>query len=143
MPLPAIVGILAAPVLDLIGKVIDRAIPDPAQRAAAQLEILKMQQAGEFKQLEADLQLALAQVDVDKIEAASDSLFKGGWRPMIGWLCGAGLFYSFVMQPTLPWVAAVVGWDAPALPSLESDVLMTLLFGMLGLGAYRTYEKTR
>jgi hypothetical protein len=142
MPFP-LLGTLVAPVIELINKVIDRAIPDPAQQAAAKIELLKLQQAGEFKQLEADLQLALAQIDVNKIEAGSDGFFRSGWRPSIGWLCASGLFYSFILQTTLPWFAAVVGWNAPPLPKLEMDVLMTLLFGMLGLGAYRTYEKTR
>ena len=46
--------------LDAGLKVLDRVLPDPAQKAAAQLELLKLQQSGEFRQLEADLQLALA-----------------------------------------------------------------------------------
>ena len=122
-------------------KVLDRVLPDPTQKAAAQLELLKLQQAGEFKQLEADLQLALAQTEINKVEAASPDLFKSGWRPGAGWICVSGLFYQFLFQPLAAWSSSIHGWPAP--PVLELGDLYGLLFGMLGLGAYRSFEKTK
>ena len=127
--------------LDAGLKVLDRVLPDPAQKAAAQLELLKLQQAGEFKQLEADLQLALAQTEVNKVEAASADPFKSGWRPAAGWVCVLGLLYQFLLQPLLAWGSVIQGYAAP--PVLELGDLYGLLFGMLGLGAYRSFEKTR
>ena len=129
-------------VIEAALKIVDKVIPDPAAKAAAQLEVLKMHQAGEFKQLEADLQLALGQVEINKIEAASDDPFKSGWRPFIGWVCGAGFATQFVVGPWGTWIAALN--DHPvAFPSMDMATMMPLLFGMLGLGAFRTYEKTR
>jgi len=127
--------------LDAGLKVLDRVLPDPAQKAAAQLELLKLQQAGEFKQLEADLQLALAQTEVNKVEAASADPFKSGWRPAAGWVCVLGLLYQFLLQPLLAWGSVIQGYAAP--PVLELGDLYGLLFGMLGLGAYRSFEKTK
>lgn len=120
-------------------KLIDRLIPDPAQKSAAQLELLKLQQQGEFKHLEAELQTNLAQIEVNKTEAGSSSLFKSGWRPAVGWVCVLGLGYQFLARPLLAWASSGMGWTVP--PTLELGDLMTLLFGMLGLGALRSKEK--
>lgn len=133
---------LIGPLFDVVGKVFDRVWPDPEKKAAAQMELLKMNQEGDFKQLEADLQLSLAQIDVNKVEAGSESIFKSGWRPYIGWVCGGGLSYQFIVRPILGWVVGnLLHWAPP--PSLEMETLMTLLFGMLGLGAYRSFEKVK
>ena len=129
--------LLLSGLFDVVGKVADRLWPDPAKKAEAQLEVLKMQQAGEFKQLDADLQLALAQSDVNKVEAAAPDFFTRGWRPFIGWVCGMGLAYQFLVRPLL------IGTLGLAYPALETETLLTLLFGMLGLGAYRTAEKIK
>lgn len=122
-------------------KVLDRVIPDPQAKAAAQLELMKLQQAGEFKQLEADLQLALAQTEINKVEAGAPDLFRGGWRPAVGWVCVSGLAYQMMIRPLLAWGSQIGDWPVP--PSLEMESLMTLLFGMLGLGAYRSYERVK
>ena len=127
--------------LDAGLKILDKVLPDPGQKAQAQLELLKLQQAGEFKQLEADLQLALAQTEINKVEAASADPFKSGWRPAAGWVCVLGLLYQFLAQPLTAWASAINGWPAP--PVLELGDLYGLLFGMLGLGAYRSFEKTK
>jgi len=122
-------------------KIIDKVIPDPQAKAAAQLEMMKLNQAGEFKQLESDLQIALAQANINAEEAKSPDFFKSGWRPGAGWVCVLGLFYTFLAQPLLAWASTVWGWPTP--PILDTNVLMTLLTGMLGLGAYRTVEKVK
>lgn len=135
-------SLLAGGLFDVLGKVFDRVFPDPQQKAQAQLELLKMQQAGEFKELDASVQLALGQMEVNKVEAASESTFKSGWRPAIGWVCAFGLLYQLLLRPLLGWAAAnYFKWSMP--PSLEMDTLGTLLFGMLGLGAFRTVEKIK
>ena len=122
-------------------KILDRVLPDPTQKLAAQLELLKLQQAGEFRQMEADLQLALAQTEVNKVEAASPDLFKSGWRPGAGWICVLGLAYQFLLQPLLAWGSTIQGYAAP--PVLQLGDLYGLLFGMLGLGAYRSVERVK
>jgi hypothetical protein len=125
-----------------VTQILDKVLPDPQAAADAKLKMLELAQRGELAQLTAETQLAQGQIDTNKIEAASDSLFKSGWRPAAGWTCVGGLFYQIILRPILGWIAAnLYGWGTP--PSLEMDTLMTLLFGLLGLGAYRTFEKTR
>jgi len=127
--------------LDAGLKILDKVIPDPQAKAQAQLELLKLQQAGEFKALEADLQLALAQTKINEVEAAAPDPFKSNWRPAAGWVCVTGLFYQFLFQPLAAWSGSIQGWPAP--PVLDLGDLYALLFGMLGLGAYRSVERVK
>lgn len=90
-------------------------------------------------------QLVVAQADVDKAEAASPNMFIAGWRPFVGWVCGTGLAYGLVLQPFATFIATVAHrtLDPKQLPTLDVATLIGLLIPMLGLGAYRTYEKTQ
>lgn len=127
---------------DVLGKVFDRVFPNPEDKAKAQLEVLKMQQAGEFRSQDSLDSSDKNQAAINAVEAESDSLFKSGWRPAAGWMAVFGLGYQVIIRPTLEWIGTNLwAWDAP--PSLEIESLMTLLFGLLGLGAYRTFEKTK
>jgi hypothetical protein len=104
------------------------------------LKKIKLQLAGKLQdQLNAQLQ---GQLDINKQEASSTSMFVAGWRPFIGWICGIGLGVQFIVNPIVTWIAALAK-HAVQFPSLDLGTLMTLLFGMLGLGALRTYEKVQ
>lgn len=76
---------------------IDKLIPDPNQATEAKLRAIEIARKGEDLQLEADVRLALAQMDVNKVEASTD-MFRGGWRPATGWVCVGGLGYQFLVQ---------------------------------------------
>jgi len=128
--------------LPTIAKVIDKLIPDPQAKAQAQLDLLKLQQAGEFKELDAELALKLEQIKVNALEAQSPDFFRGGWRPFVGWVCGTGLAVQFLVAPLATWAAALAG-HAVAFPPLDMGTLMTLLGGLLGLGTMRTTEKIK
>jgi holin (3TMs family) len=132
---------ISIPIIDGLFKLIDKVIPDPQAKLEAQREALRMQQAGEFKQMETDLALALGQLDVNKIEAAAPDLFRGGWRPAVGWVCVIGLLYTYLGQPLLAWASGI--WSVPAPPSLDLGDLLILLGGMLGLGSMRTMERLK
>ena len=86
---------------------------------------------------------ALAQIEVNKIEAASPDFFKSSWRPFIGWVCGVAFAYHFVLQPIIIFVVALFGAEIPALPEFDMASLITVLGGLLGLGGLRTYEKSK
>lgn len=126
--------------LDLGGKLIDKVFPDAQAKANAQLELLKLAQAGELAELGANTELAKAQVDLNQAEATNPSLFVSGWRPFIGWICGVGLAYQFLIHPLAVFALRLAGQNAQ-LPPLDGGTLTTLLFGMLGLGGMRTFEK--
>lgn len=130
----------ATALLPTISGLLDKLIPDPEARAKAQLDLLKLQQDGVFKELDSQLQINLAQAEINKVEAASQNGFQAGWRPLAGYMCVAGLGYEFLLRPLLPWALTVSGVEAPQLPSLDG-VLFELMFGMLGLGTLRTADR--
>jgi hypothetical protein len=122
-------------VLGLANSVIDRLFPDPAQKAAAQLEVMKLQQSGELAQI-------MGQIEVNKVEAGSTSLFVSGWRPAIGWVCALALAYQYLLRPLGGTIAVIVGVTLPPLPGLD-DNLWQLMMGMLGMSGLRSFEKTQ
>jgi hypothetical protein len=129
---------LLGPILNIIEKV----IPDPQAKAEAQLKVLQMQQAGEFKQIEADVQIALGQAEINKVEAASDNIFKSGWRPAVGWVCVAAFAAKYIGGPALFILAQFVPDMKPiVLPPIDMTEMLPILIGMLGLSGMRSWDK--
>lgn len=129
--------------IPLLGDVLDKIIPDPAQAAAAKLEALKLAQAGQLAELDAQTRLALAQIETNKADAQGASPMQRNWRPAIGWVCAAALAWDTIVRPMLTFVMAYAGHQPPPLPTLSSEQLYSLLFGLLGLGGLRTVEKVK
>ncbi len=135
-------GALLAALMPSILQVLGKVLPDPQAAADAKLKLLELAQQGELAQLDADMKLALGQIDINRAEAQSGSLFIGGWRPAVGWVCVLGLAYQFLVFPLLAWAGAnLAGWSAP--PEMDIGTLLTLLGGLLGLGTLRTAEKMK
>lgn len=128
--------------LPLLGKIFDRVLPDPTAAADAKLKVMQLVQNGEFEQLHADVQLAQGQMDVNKVEAASSSPFVAGWRPFIGWVCGTGCAWNWIGLPVALFLADFFGHPMH-LAKADVTEMMPLIFGMLGLGGMRTYEKVK
>ena len=116
-------------------KLLDKIIPDRDAREKAQALLIQSAQ-------EQDFQRDLAQMEVNKIEAQSDNIFKSGWRPFVGWICGSAFALHFLLFPILDKIIVAKGGNAISIP-FEIDSLMTVLFGLLGLGGYRTFEKVK
>ena len=128
----SLINTLVGPVTGLL----DKFVEDKDQKAKLAHEIATMSDTHAQQAL-------LAQLEINKAEAASGSLFKGGWRPFIGWTSGIAFAYHFVMQPLLVFVLTVSGIDLPELPEFDMSTLLTVLGGMLGIGSLRTYEKQK
>ena len=131
------------PIIEAGLAILDKLIPDPVARQAAKVRLLELEQAGQLAQLDATLKLAQGQLEVNKVEAASPDRFVSGWRPAVGWVCAGGFAYVTLLQPLLPWLAHLAGGTHEPLPNIPTDVLLTLLLGMLGLGGLRTAEKIK
>jgi hypothetical protein len=82
------------------------------------------------------------QWEINKAEAGNPNPFTSGWRPFIGWVCGAGFALHFVIGTLGEWVSMPIGHPVK-FPQMDLGTMMPLLFGMLGLGAYWTAEKMR
>lgn len=128
--------------IPVLGTLFDKLIPDQNAAAAAKLEIMRLAQSGELAQLNADLQLATGQIEVNKVEAANTSLFVAGWRPAIGWICGAAFAFKFIGGPAAFVLSQWFGHPI-TLPTFDFTEMSTILLGMLGLSGMRTIEKVK
>lgn len=115
-------------VADLANTVIGRLWPDKTEQERAQMA--------------AALTVVQGQLDANKAEAASSSVFVAGWRPFIGWVCGVGCAWNWIGLPVALFGAALFGHPLDLKPADLSE-MMPLLLGMLGMGTLRTFEKTR
>ena len=119
-----------------VSNILDKLVEDNDQKAKLAHEIATMSDRHAQE-------IALAQISVNAAEAASGSLFKGGWRPCVGWVCAIAFFYHFVGQPLIIFIVALAGVEIPDLPEFDMGTLLTVLGGMLGIGSLRTYEKQK
>lgn len=129
-------------VLELGRNILDKVFPDPQARAQAEMELLRLQQEGAFKELDAALQRDLAQANINAIEAGSSNLAIAGWRPAVGWVCVFALAYQYLARPLLPWAMNASGHPVPDMPDLDQG-LMELVFLMLGMGGLRSFDKLK
>ena len=119
------------PRLDVVGKIIDK--------VAGHVDKFTLDKEEKAQLIQ---EINKAQIEVNKIESGSSSLFKSGWRPFVGWTCGVALCYHFVLQPFLMFVLFSIG-KPMELPVFDMSTLTTVLFGKLGLGGMRSFEKTK
>jgi Holin of 3TMs, for gene-transfer release len=135
------IALLLPVIMPLIQSVVGGIVEDKkqAENMAAQIQLALINKQEELDK--AVTESMKAQAEVNLHEAQSPSIFVAGWRPFIGWVCGVGCAYSFIVQPVVTWVS---GWfGGSALPALDMAQLMPLVLGMLGLGAMRTVEKVQ
>lgn len=130
--LQALLPSILPAVTDIIGRFLPE---DKEARAKAEREI-------QAKLTDSLSKIDLAQLDINKQEAAHRSVFVAGWRPFIGWVCGFALAYTYVVQPMAMFVLAQTG-HLITLPQVDMALMMPVLMGMLGLGGLRTFEKTK
>lgn len=120
----------------LFNNVLVRVFPDKSQELKQQFDIA-------FKQLEQEGQIAQAQIQVNTVEAAHEDLFVSGARPFILWVCGFIFAYQYLFLPFALIIMSLNGIDTTKLPMLNLDEIWPVLGGLLGLGAYRSYEKVK
>lgn len=124
------------PIAKTIETVVDRLVPDKNLAEKVKSDIQK-------EMASAEIQMALAQLEINKIEAGSSSFWVSGWRPYIGWIGGTGFAVQFVIIPLVGYVYSLFGQAAP--PPIELPaILWEVIFGILGIGiGSRTYEKVK
>ncbi|MEK6746093.1 MAG: holin family protein [Pseudomonadota bacterium] len=125
-----------------ISQLLDKIIPDPQEREKAKIELIKAERAFDLEELRLALSADQMQSEINKEEATNQNIFVSGWRPFIGWVCGAAFAYHFVIQPILAFIIVNHGGKVE-LPAFDMQSLSTVLMGMLGLGGLRTLEKIK
>jgi len=116
-------------VTDLAGTVINKIWPDKTEQ--------------EKQQLAAAVMVVQGQLDINKAEATNPSTFVSGWRPFIGWVCGAACAWNWIGLSVAKFIALTFFAHAIDLKAADISEMMPVLMGMLGLGGLRTFEKVK
>ena len=103
-------------------------------------EAIKGKELDPNVQLDIAAKLAEVQTKINEAEAGHRSVFVAGWRPFVGWVCGFGLLYAVLLEPLLRFTFTVNGWNS-TFPAIDTTITMQVLFGMLGLASFRSFEK--
>jgi hypothetical protein len=122
--------------------VITRFFPDADDRAEQLYKLKELEQKGDLTELNAFVQLLVAQTEINKIDAASKNWFQAGWRPFLGWIGGIAFGYAAILEPLLRFVASVYGYTG-GFPVLDTTITMQVLMGLLGLSIQRSWEKSK
>jgi len=132
-------------IIEAVGKVADDLITTDKERMEMEVEQRKL----DLEEKRIDQATDLAQIEVNKVEAASSSVFVSGWRPAIGWIGVAAMGYQFLAYPLFQWgwkYLQAINWvpaDMDPPPVLEADQLWVILSGILGIAGMRSFEKTK
>ena len=126
--------LLLGPIFEIGKTLLDRFVPDPEKKAAAEMELVRMAADGELKQV-------IAQLEINAREAAHPSIFVSGGRPLFMWIGGFGFGYATIIQPILTWCARIKGWPEP--PEVNGELLWVVVTGLLGIGGLRSVEKVK
>lgn len=121
-----LLGGSAAQPIEAIGNVFDKLFTSDEERAQAEAVLSKMAQEPH-----------ILQAEINKIEASHRSVFVAGWRPMLGWVCGLGIAFAYLVNPALQWFTGDLG------PELPMEYMNELVLALLGLGGLRTFEKIK
>jgi len=121
-------------VIPAITSILDKVLPDANQAQEAKARILAMQDKAELDQIAGQIQTNIE-------EAKNPNVFVSGWRPMVGWVCATALGYAAIAEPVLRFVATVGYGYQGTFPVIDTDLTLQILGGILGLGAFRSFEK--
>jgi hypothetical protein len=119
-----------------VSQIVNKFVPDRDQQIKIQAELQQ-----QLIQIEADA--AKSQAAINQTEAASPNLFVSGWRPSVGWVCATAFAWQFVGQPAFSFFYTLYTKQPAPVIALDHDALNTVLFGLLGLGGFRTWEKVK
>ena len=131
--------LLAGGIVEAVGKIADDLFTSDKERMEAEIELRKLQ----LEEKRIDQAGDLAQVEVNKVEAANNNVFVAGWRPFAGWVCGGALAYVDMVEPIARFIAKVAFGYEGEFPVVDTELTFQVLIGMLGIGGLRTFEKTK
>lgn len=129
-----------AALIPLLGQVLDQVIPDKSKAAEAKIRLIELEQNGELAKLEVSKDLAIAQADIAKVEAAHSNVFVSGARPFILWVGGCAMAWQYILYPIVQTYLTYTG-NTAVMPAVNNDVLFELVALLLGLGGMRSWEK--
>jgi hypothetical protein len=119
-----------------VSQLVNKFVPDRDAQVKLQAEL-------QMKLMEIESDAAKQQAEINQVEAANSNLFVSGWRPCVGWVCATAFAWQFVIQPFFSFAYTLYTKQPAPVVALDHDALNTVLFGLLGLGGFRSWEKVK
>lgn len=130
-----LINFLTGGAIKAVAEVVDKFVTTDEEEIRLEIEQKKLEYQFKDKLIQHLSEVDKAQSEINKVEAASSRLFIAGWRPALGWVCVLCFFYSSIIYPIAsPYLE---------LYQLDTNIMMSILMGMLGLGSMRTLEKIK
>lgn len=117
--------------------------PDPIKQAEEIRKLRQLEVDKDLAGLQAEVSLLIGQIEINKAEAQHSSIFVAGWRPWVGWVGGFAFAYVAILEPLMRFVAKVMFSYSGEFPEIDTTITMQVLFGLLGLGAFRSWDKEK
>ena len=129
--------LLGGGLVDSVGKIVDELHTSEEEKAQAKIKLKELDNA-----------LNKAQTDINLADAKSTATGLGGllqriWRPLIGFSCALAIFWEFVLSKFILFICGLFKYEVLNIPQLDMGTLMPLVMSLLGMGALRTFEKTK
>tara|TARA_X000001382_G_scaffold119741_1_gene100798 strand:- start:175 stop:591 length:417 start_codon:yes stop_codon:yes gene_type:complete len=117
-------------------------VVDDMHFSGEEKEKLKLQ----FEEIQAKLKSK--QMDINLADAQSTAgglsgFMQRSWRPLIGMSCALAIFWEFVLSKFILFICGLFQYEVVNIPQLDMGTLMPLVMSLLGMGALRTFEKTK
>lgn len=119
----------------LVKTALDKWLPDADTELKGKLESA----AAEIANVHAEI---IGQITINQEEAKHPSKLVAGWRPALGWVGAASLAYNFLLMPIINGILVTLGLPAAFVPTPTQEVV-SLIMGLTGLGAARSYDKSK
>ena len=133
-----------ASIVSTVAQASDELFTSDEERGKLKIEEKRL--ALEEKKIHANIVTQQTQINLQ--EAKHKSIFVAGWRPFIGWTCGAALAMQYIIRPIGNMIIIMFSKETAVeevllIPSFDTSTLLPLVMGMLGMGALRTYDKMK
>ena len=132
----------ATAIFELGKMVISRVWKDPSEQAKELRLLETLRQTGDLAKLDAHVKLMIGQMEINKIEAGSKSIFIAGWRPFVGWSCGFSLVYVSIVEPIARFIMLANDYTGE-FPVIDTTLTIQVLLGMLGIAGMRSFDKSK
>ena len=106
----------------------------------------KQQLKNRFEEIQAKLkskQMDINLADAKTTAGGLSGFMQRSWRPLIGMSCAIAIFWEFVLSKFILFICGLFHYEVLNIPQLDMGTLMPLVMSLLGMGALRTFEKTK
>tara|TARA_R100001510_G_scaffold52827_1_gene53888 strand:- start:242 stop:658 length:417 start_codon:yes stop_codon:yes gene_type:complete len=129
--------LLSGGLVDSVGKIVDDLHVSEEEKQQAKAKLIELENQIKLKQM--DINLA----DSKSTAGGISGFLQRAWRPLIGFSCALAIFWEFVLSKFILFICGLFQYEVLNIPQLDMGTLMPLVMSLLGMGALRTFEKTK